>query len=113
MPESENESPVPESFFATPWAGTLFTVMSGLSFMLVCMVLPLVGKAGMKTTYAAQNQRAFLVIVLVSLVLAALATFSKLARRKIDSSPLPLFSMILMALCILLLVALTFGLLHI
>ncbi len=114
MPEPVREEiPPSEPFIATPWAGTLFTVLSGLSFLLVCMVLPLVGKAGMQTTYAAQNQRAFLVIVMLSLILAALATYSKLARRKIDGSPLPLFSMILMALCLILLGALSVGLLHI
>ena len=111
MPTTDHDQGT--SFFATPWVGTLFTVLSGLSFLLTCMFLPLVGKAGAVVTYARQNFIAFLAVLIVSLILAALATVSKLERRKIDQSPLPLFSFVLVGLCALLLVALLTGLLAI
>jgi hypothetical protein len=101
-----------ESFFATPWVGTLFTVLSGLSFLLLCMILPLVGKAAAATTHAQPNRTAFLVVLIAATVLAGLATVSKFERRKIDGSPRPFFSMLLMALCVFLMAALFLGLLQ-
>lgn len=113
MPQIPEINDAPESLLAKPWFGTLLTTLSGLSFLLVCMILPLVGKAGVRTTYAAENQRAFLATLLVATFFAAAASWSKISRRHIDNSPLPMFSLILLALCLLLLVALFMGLLHI
>ena len=101
------------NFFQLPLVGTLLTVLSGLSFLVVCMILPLVGRAGASVSFARQNFFTFLGIVLLSLGLAALAIISKLERRKIDGSPLPYLSIILGAICIVLLVALLTGLLSI
>ena len=70
-------------------AGTALTIAAGLSFLFVCMILPLVGKAGVQTVHAKQNHYAFLAALLVSLLLSAAATGTKLARRRIDRSPLP------------------------
>lgn len=103
----------PEPFFARPEVGSALTVLSGLSFLFVCMILPLVGKAGMMTVHARENYFAFTATLAASLVLAVLATLSKLQRRKIDQSPLPLFSLVLAALTGLLLAALLLGLLRI
>ena len=107
------EPAVSSTSLSTPWVGTVLTVASGLSFLFVCMFLPLVGKAGAAVPYARQNFFAFLAILLISIAFAGLATFSKIARRKIDGSPLPKFSIILLGLGALLLVALLTGLLHI
>jgi hypothetical protein len=100
-------------FFAAPAVGTVFTILSGLSFLFLCMILPLVGRAGVQTVHVRENDMAFLCAVLVSLALSALATVSKLARRKIDGSPRPLYSVVLLALTLLLLVAQCMGLLRI
>ena len=54
----------------------LFTVLSGLSFLLICMVLPLVGKAAAQVSHYQQNRQAFLVVLLVSLFTAGLASSS-------------------------------------
>ncbi len=81
--------------------GTTFAVASGLSFFFLCMILPLVGPAGSRVEHAGQNQAAFLSVLLVTFVLAALSAFSKMGRRKIDGSPLPKISFGLCALCVL------------
>ena len=101
-------APEPISF-ATPWVGTMFTALSGLVFAFLCMILPLVGKAAKSIPHYQQNRQAFLAVVLVSLALAGLAAFSKLARRKVDGSPLPLASFLLVGLDVLLLIAFQTG----
>ncbi|MCB1068930.1 MAG: hypothetical protein H7A43_01900 [Verrucomicrobia bacterium] len=95
------------------WFGSLLTILSGLSFLFMCMTIPLVGKAAVMTSHAAANFYTFLAILLLSLTLAVLATISKLERRKVDGSPLPWFSFILVGVCLLLLVSLLLGLLKI
>ena len=102
-----------ENFITLPWVGSLFTILSGLSFLVLCMILPLVGKAAYVVSYYNKNFITFLVVLLVSLLLAVLAIASKMARRKIDNSPLPVFSILMAGLCTLLLLALMTGLLHI
>lgn len=94
-------------------AGTALTIAGGLSFLFLCMILPLVGKAGVQTVHARQNFYAFLGVLLLSLTLSGAATVAKLARRRVDQSPLPWTSITLTGLCVLLLVALLTGLLHI
>lgn len=101
-------APEPISF-ATPWVGTLFTALSGLVFAFLCMILPLVGKAAKVVPHYEQNRKAFLAVVILSLALAGLAAFSKLARRKVDGSPLPLASFGLIGLDVLLLLAYQIG----
>lgn len=103
----------PEPFFSRPEVGSALTVLSGLSFLFVCMILPLVGKAGSVTVHARENYVAFAATLAASLVLAVLATLSKLQRRKLDQSPWPVFSVVLTGLTGLLLVALLLGLLRI
>ena len=109
--EEATVAPVP--FYTQPVVGSVLTVLSGLSFLFVCMILPLVGKSGSTTVHAGLNTLAFAATLVVTLILAALATWSKLVRRHLDQSPLPYFSIILMGLSILLLLALATGLLRI
>jgi len=105
---------MPETpFFDRPLVGTVFTILSGLAFLFICMILPLVGKAGMTTVHAKLNTIAFAAALVACLVLAALATLSKMQRRRIDNSPPPVFSLVLLGLSGLLLVALVTGLLRI
>lgn len=89
----------------SPAVGTGLTIASGVSFLVLCMILPLVGQAAANTPYYAKNKSAFMAICLLSLLLAVLAVVSKLARRKIDGSPLPLLSILLSAACLVLLLA--------
>lgn len=105
-------------FLAIPWVGSFFTIASGVSFLFLCMILPLVGPAATHGSgspgagpapHLTQNRIAFSAVLLVSLALAVLAVFSKLQRRKIDNSPLPIYSFGLVGLCVLLLVAFVTG----
>jgi hypothetical protein len=73
------------------------------------MILPLVGKASRVVTYYQQNLNAFTAALTISLLLAALAAASKMARRKVDHSPLPVASFLLIGIDILLFIALFLG----
>jgi tellurite resistance protein TehA-like permease len=84
-----------------PLAGTILAVASGLSFFFLCMILPLVGPSGSKVDHAMKNKSAFLAVLLVTFALAAMASYSKMGRRKIESGPLPWFSLGLCGVCIL------------
>lgn len=99
------------SFFAKPAMGSFFTVLSALAFLVLCMVLPLVGQAGVATEYARQNFYTFLAVLTACFVLAVLAVLSKMERRKLDQSPLPYSSIGLCAICIALFIALVTGML--
>jgi hypothetical protein len=131
MAKREEEKEVQEPVkFESPLVGTILTVASALSFQFLCMVLPLVGKAGMHPereyaargllkvpgphgfdSYVTQNRIAFLCVLFVTLGLSAAATMSKLKRRKADGSPFPKLSAGLVACCVGLLVAHVTGLL--
>lgn len=121
--ETRRQGIKPEtSFFARPAVGTALTICSGLSFLFLGMLLPLVGPAAMhgsgspgatRAPWATRNYLTFLGVLLVSLTLAILATWSKLERRRIDRSPLPYFSMGMIGICLVLLIALLTGLLAI
>ena len=89
-----------------PLTGTVLAVASGLSFFFLCMILPLVGPAGSKVDHAVWNKVAFLGVLMATFLLAALASYSKMARRKSDGSSFPLYSLGLCAVCILTLLVL-------
>lgn len=101
------------SFLARPEVGTAFTILSGLSFLFTCMLLPLVGKAGAKVYHYPLNYAAFLAALLVTIGLSAMATRLKIERSKVDGSPRPKFSMAILGTSLFLLVALLLGLLKI
>jgi hypothetical protein len=97
--------------FAHPAVGSFLTVLSGLSFLWLCMLLPLVGKAGSVTPFARQNYFVFLGFLLLTLTLCGTAIASKMARRRRDGSPPPVLTLGLAAICALLLLAQLAGLL--
>jgi len=107
------------SFFAHPVVGSALTVASGVSFLILCMLLPLVGPAAMNGSgspgagpvpHLRANIIAFVAVSLVSLALAVLAIVSKIERRKVDGSPLPYAAFGLAGILVLLLLALAAGL---
>jgi len=100
-------------FFEKPITGSVLTVAAGLSFFFTCMLLPLVGRAGSSVPYADQNQRSFLAVLGVTLLLSLLATATKMMRRHEDQSPLPVWSIGLSAVCIALFILQLTGLLAI
>ncbi len=108
----------------SPAVDVALTVVAGLSFQFLCMVLPLVGKAGMNPwreyavrgmmnvpgphgfdSYVTQNKIAFLVVLFITLGLSVTAAYARLQRRKIDGSPFPKFAATLIVCCMVLLVA--------
>jgi ABC-type transport system involved in cytochrome c biogenesis permease component len=92
-----------------PLAGTVLAVSSGLSFFFLCMILPLVGPSGSKMPHASKNTAAFLGVLLVTFILAALATYSKILRRKTDGGSLPYWSLGLCVVCVITLLVLLVG----
>jgi uncharacterized membrane protein YidH (DUF202 family) len=102
-----------EHILVRPAVGTGLTIVSGLFFLLVCMILPLVGKAGVQTPHYLQNYVIFLVVLLLTIGTSGLAVYAKLERRKTDGSPLPYFSMLVFGSGLLLFLALILGLLKI
>lgn len=102
-----------KTIFEKTAAGTVLAVASGLSFFFTCMLLPLVGPAGSRAPDAGKNQIAFLMVLGLTFLLSALATWSKLLRRQKDQSPLPFLSLGLCAACMILFVLQLTGMLAI
>ena len=100
-------------FLQNPQIGSVLSVMSGLSFFFTCMLLTLVGRAGSSAPEAKLNQIAFLSAVGVTFLLAALATWLKLLRRRADQSPFPVWSLGLSVACTILFALQLMGLLAI
>ena len=116
MSEKRSERVIP--FMALPMAGNVLTILSGLSFLFLCTILPLVGPAAVHGSgspgagavpHLKQNYIAFSATLAVSLLLAVAAVYSKSERRKIDGSPLPWFSIALVAVLVFILIAFVFG----
>lgn len=82
-----------------------------IGFLFVCMILPLVGKAGARVSWAGKNRLAFAAAVTGTLLLAALASASKWKQMKEGRGGAPKGSLALAGVCVLLLVALAAGLL--
>ena len=88
-----------KNFLQKPVVGSVLAVASGISFFCNCVMMPLVGRAGVKAPHAATNRLAFLAVLGLTFTLAALATWSKMLRRTDDKSPLPVWSLGLCAIC--------------
>lgn len=101
------------TYLAKPAVGTFFAVASGLSFLGLLIVLPLVGQAGAVVPYAGKNIMAFLAILFATLFLSLCAFWSKRLRRQIDQSPFPYTSFGLIVVCLLFLASFSLGLLKI
>ena len=89
-----------------PLTGTVLAVASGLSFFFLCMILPLVGPSGSKVDHAAANKAAFLGVLMITFLLAGLASYSKMMGRKRAGGSLPHYSLGLCVVCILTLLVL-------
>ncbi len=108
-------------FFARPAVGTTLSILAGLSFLFLLMILPIVGPAAVHGSgspgagpvpHLRQNYIAFSGMLALSIALNVLAVMSKLERRKMDGSPLPHFSFALLGVLGLLLLAFALGLLN-
>jgi hypothetical protein len=118
--------------FTSAAVGTGLSVAAALSFQFLCMVLPLVGKAGMNPqreyqvrnlmglagphgfdSYVLQNRITFLLVLFLTLGLSVAAFLSKQQRRKLVGGPFPRLTAGLSGICVFLLVAHVTGLLQI
>lgn len=120
MADMRAEQEVP--FLALPLVGNVLTILTGLAFIFVCMVLPLVGPAAVHGSgspgagpaeHLNLNYIAFTAALLVSLVLGLGAIASKIERRKVDGSPLPFYSFALVGILLFIGIAFALGLLSI
>ncbi len=100
---------------ARPVVGSVLTAVSAVAFLFLFMILPLVGSAGQAAAipYAGKNFAFFLFVLLVCMALAGMAVASKLARRRLDGSPLPYASLGLLGMGAVLLLLLVSGALRI
>ena len=98
---AKEETQLNESILYRPLTGSVLAVSSGLSFFFLCMILPLVGPAGSKVDHALKNKAAFLGVLVITFLLAAGASYSKLMRRKVEGGPLPHYSLGLCIICVL------------
>ena len=83
-----------------PVTGSALAFSAGLSFYLLCMIMPLVGPSGNRVEHYAQNRSSFLFMLFLTFALAAAASWSKLQCRKTHGGALPWFSLGLCALCL-------------
>ncbi len=107
-----SEAPAPPDF-THPMVGSVCTVIAGLLFLLLCMILPLVGPAGFVMPYASLNALTFTGVLVLALVFALAAVYSKWERRKKDQSPRPYGSLLLCVLLLFVALAYFSGLLRI
>ncbi len=96
------------SILFRPATGSALAFSAGISFYLLCMVMPLVGPAGSRVEHHDRNLAAFLFVLFLTLALAGVASWSKLVCRKERGGPLPWVSLGLCALCLLTLIILLF-----
>ena len=105
---------------SSPRVGNVLSVLFGLLFLFLCMILPLVGKSAahgsgspgagpMDTLW--KNHLFFSISLLLTLLSGAGALYSKLLRRREDGSPYPKATAGLLAVCVLLLLCYVTGLL--
>ena len=113
-------SPATLRWLADPRVGNVLSVLFGLLFLFLCMILPLVGKSAahgsgspgagpMDTLW--KNHLFFSISLLLTLLSGAGALYSKLLRRREDGSPYPKATAGLLVACVLLLLCYVTGLL--
>ena len=83
--------------------GDTLLVFGALSFIFLCMILPLVGQAGVATAYAGKSSVAFIAMCLLCLVFLGGASVSKIRFSRRTSAPRPSWSLGLFGVCLCLL----------
>jgi hypothetical protein len=91
-----------------PATGSVLAFSAGLSFYLLCMIMPLVGPSGSRVEHHGRNLAAFLFVLFLTLGLSGAASWSKLQCRKVQGGAFPWFSLGLCALCLVTLIVVLF-----
>jgi len=97
------------SFFAKPIVATTLGLLAAISFYVLCMLFPLIGPAGSKMAHAQKNKMVFLLVLLLTLLFALGAVYSKLTVRKTTKGKLPYGTIGLSILCLFILGILLMG----
>lgn len=96
-----------------PLFGNALSVLAGLLFMFVCMLLPLVGPAGVVMEFSDKNFTVFLTVLMLAALVSGAASAVNLLRRKREGGTLPYFPIGLFCISILTMLALGLGLLKV
>jgi hypothetical protein len=102
---ADNNTPI----LFRPATGSALAFSAGLSFYLLCMIMPLVGPSGSRVEHHAKNLSAFLFMLFLTFGLSAAASWSKLQCRRTHGGALPWFSLGLCTLCLITLTILLFN----
>ena len=78
----------------------LITIMAGLAFFLLCMLLPLVGPAGSKVEHADYNNAIFTGWLIFTLILSSTSYYLRYQRYRLKNDIYPKYSLILTIQCI-------------
>ena len=78
----------------------LITIIAGLAFFLLCMLLPLVGPAGSKVEHADYNNAIFTGWLIFTLILSSISYYLRYQRYRLKNNIYPKYSLILTILCI-------------
>lgn len=118
--ETTVSPPVP--WWIRPLSGQILSILFGLLFLFQCMILPLVGKAAVGGSGSPgagpadtvwKNKLFFLIMLLLTQAVGALALYSKWRRSQLDGSPFPRATAAVLGLTVALLLAFVTGLLGI
>lgn len=96
-----------------PLAGNVFTIASAVVLQFSIILLPLVGPAGSAAPHATKNWLAWHAVLLTALILGGAAFYSKVQRRRIDGSRIPVMAPVLLGISLFLLVSQAAGWLRI
>ncbi len=96
-------------FGAHPVTGDVLSVLAGVMFLSVAMLMPLVGRAGSATPWADRNARTFEAAALTAQGIAWAAVSSKFFRRRCTGAPAPRATLVLVVVLLLIWVAFRAG----
>ena len=95
---------ITHTWFYRRAVGDALSILAGLAFFLLCMLLPLVGPAGSQVEHASKNKTIFLSWLVVTLLLSIGSVLSKWERVRGENAPRPIYSLLLFITCIITLI---------
>ena len=95
---------ITHTWFYRRAVGDALSILAGLAFFLLCMLLPLVGPAGSQVEHASINKTIFLSWLGVTLLLSIGSVLSKWERVREENAPRPIYSLLLFITCIITLI---------
>ncbi len=84
-----------KKLYLEPLTGLVLTVLSSLSFFIMCMILPLVGPAGSSVEHSYENKKIFFTILIINIILSFSSYMIKMMQSKRFGFPKPVFSLFL------------------